>query len=120
MSSWRMPRTTSNGASCTVVGSSDFTSGTTVTRPVFATPQVSVSVKCSPSCTAFVSVFHQHMIGSDGTSSTPWGGGAAGAVATPCVVAVGANHTADVTTITTVPIRPSQDLLITTASIAST
>src|SRR5262245_26912641 len=117
MSWWRTPRTTSNGASCTVVGSNDFTSGTAVTRPVSARPHVSVRVKCSPTCTAFVSVFHQHVMASSATSSTPWDGGAGGAIAGVWVVAAGANQTPDVTTIAIVPIRPSQNLLITAASI---
>src|SRR6266446_9752055 len=107
MSSCLTPRTTSNGASCTVVGSSDFTSGTTVTRPASTTPHVSVRVKCSPSCTAFLSVFHQHMMGPDAISPGPailegaWA--AVGAFAGVWAVAGGANHAPDATTITTTP-----------------
>src|SRR2546425_12181607 len=115
MSSCLTPRTTSNGASGTVAGSSAFTSGTTVTRPASTTPHVSVRVKCSPSCTAFALVFHQHMMGSDATSPGPGALGrawaAAGALAGAWAVAGGASHAPDATTITTTPTRTRQDVL---------
>src|SRR2546425_8516144 len=68
MSSCLAPPTTSNGAIATVVGSSWFRSGTTLMRLVSMAPQVSVRVNRCPTCTALLSVFHQHLIGSTSTS----------------------------------------------------
>ena len=76
MSSWRTPFTTSNGCSATVVGSSWFRSGTTLTAVVSMMLQVSVTVNRSPTLTAFRSVFHQHAIGSTSTSPGACGFGA--------------------------------------------
>ena len=45
--------------------------GTTVTRPVSMTPQVSVRAKRSPTCTAALSVFHQHWMGTDSMLGGP-------------------------------------------------
>ena len=79
MSSWRTPFTTSNGCSATVVGSSWFRSGTTLTAVVSTTLHVSVTVNRSPMLTALRSVFHQHAMGSTSTSPGACGTGGRGA-----------------------------------------
>src|SRR5262245_2151457 len=66
MSSCRDPPTTSNGSSWSAPGSSWSIFGTTVVPRVSMTPHVRVSVNCSPTSTALLSVFHQHLIGSIG------------------------------------------------------
>src|SRR2546421_12497908 len=64
MSSCRVPPTTSNGENWTAPGSSNSIFGTTFVPRASLTPHVSVSVNCSATSTAVLSVFHQHLIGS--------------------------------------------------------
>src|ERR1051326_7244608 len=65
MSSWRVPLTTSNGENCTAPGSRDSNLGIILAPRASLTPQVRVNVNCSATSTAFLSVFHQHLIRSD-------------------------------------------------------
>ena len=65
-----VPPSTSNGGSCTTVGSSFEKSATTLLASVSTTAQVSVRPNDSPVRTALVDVRHQQVIGSTSTMST--------------------------------------------------
>src|ERR1041385_2719295 len=76
MSSWRVPLTTSNGENCTAPGSRDSNLGIILAPRASLTPQVRVNVNCSATSTAFLSVFHQHLIRSDVSLFSAFGLGA--------------------------------------------
>src|SRR5437762_10176916 len=71
MSSCRVPPTTSKGESCTAPGSSNSILGITFEPRASLTPHVSVSVNCSATWTAVLSVFHQHLVWS-GSDCCAW------------------------------------------------
>src|SRR2546428_7123864 len=106
MSRCRAPPSTSNGVSSIAIGSKRLGSATTRMRLVSMTPHVRTSVNRSPTRTALLSVFHQHLMGSDST------GRRACAFPRSCAAAGSASHAAHVSARTLALTRAREALLL--------